>query len=85
MSLLDELGKEKLANCNIIMPRKKTGDTVSSYATTVWNLLVEHKVLLETLRDYCNNHNNKLNPDALPYSTISKQMLTLSSLIIKIV
>ena len=81
MSLLDELGKEKLANCNIIMPRKKTGDTVSSYATTVWNLIVEHKVLLETLRDYCNNHNNKLNPDALPYSTISKQMFTLSSLI----
>ena len=25
MSLVDELGKEKLANCNIIMPRKKTG------------------------------------------------------------
>tara|TARA_B100000902_G_scaffold360824_1_gene377820 strand:+ start:60 stop:1232 length:1173 start_codon:yes stop_codon:yes gene_type:complete len=81
MSILDKVSKETLQSVKMVFPRKKTGDIISSYGTNAWNITVEHRMFLQTLREYYNNNNSKFNPDALPYGTITRTMFTLSSLI----
>jgi hypothetical protein len=80
MSILDKVSKETLQNVKMVLPRKKTGDIVSSYGTNAWNITIEHRMFLETLRNYYNNNNSKFNPDALPHSTITRTLFTISAL-----
>ena len=78
MSILDNVGRQTLRNFTVLLPRKKTGDIVSSYETNGFQLAYNHRNFLGVLRDYYNNKNNKLNPEALPYSTISRTLFSIS-------
>ena len=75
MSILDNVGRQTLRNFTVLLPRKKTGDIVSSYETNGFQLAYNHRNFLGVLRDYYNNKNNKLNPDALPYSINNKSYI----------
>ena len=81
MSILDNVSRKTLTNFTVILPRKKTGNIVSSYETNGFQLAYNHRNFLGVLRDYYNNENNKLNPEAIPYNTISRTLFTLSALV----
>jgi len=80
MSILN-VDKKTLRNFTIILPRKKTGSIISSYETNAYQLAYNHRNFLGVLRDYYNNKNNKLNPEALPYSTISRTLFSISCIV----
>ena len=80
MSILD-IDKDKLKNFTFIFPRKKTGSVVSSYETNAFQIAYNHRNFIGILRDYYNNENNKLNPEALPHNNITRTLFSISCIV----
>ena len=62
------------SNIKLILPRKKTGDVVSTYNTNAFELANQNTLFHGEFREYCNLFNSKLNPEAIQNNVITRSL-----------
>ena len=62
------------SNIKLILPRKKTGDVVSTYNTNAFELAHQNTLFHGEFREYYNLFNSKLNPEAIQNNVITRSL-----------
>ena len=62
------------SNIKLILPRKKTGNTVSTYSSNAFELANQNTLFHGEFREYYNLFNSKLNPEAIQNNVITRSL-----------
>ena len=62
------------SNIKLILPRKKTGDIVSTYSSNAFELAHQNTLFHGEFREYYNLFNSKLNPEAIQNNVITRSL-----------